>query len=335
MRMRFLHIILFISCTILSRAQDIHFSQFYQSPFSLNPALTGQFDGDWRFVGNQRTQWRSVTVPYSTWGIAVDKPHLTKQDVNAGLSIFTDKAGDSQLTTTMINGAVSKALVLPNRPQDQLTVGLMLGLTLMSIDYSALNYDNQWNGLFYDPSLSSGESYARDSRAYMNLHIGGHYRRVVDDQKSWTLGTSLFNLSAPKQSFFDEAFVRLDPRWVLHGSYQYKIDEQWTIEPMGLFMNQGKFREFDLGGRVHYTIQPNSWAYEALYAGAFARTKDAGYLLAGIRYHHWDVGVSYDINLSDLEPASNNRGGLEFGVIYIIPPSPKIAPVRKVCPDYI
>jgi len=42
-----------------SQAQDIHFSQFQVAPMNYNPALAGQFDGDLRFIANQRTQWRA------------------------------------------------------------------------------------------------------------------------------------------------------------------------------------------------------------------------------------------------------------------------------------
>jgi hypothetical protein len=38
-------------------AQDPHFSQFFASPLTLNPALTGKFDGVLRVAGNYRDQW--------------------------------------------------------------------------------------------------------------------------------------------------------------------------------------------------------------------------------------------------------------------------------------
>ena len=55
-----------------SFAQDIHFSQFNNSPLNLNPAQTGLFNGDWRFVGNLRNQWSSVPVPYRTFSLSTD-----------------------------------------------------------------------------------------------------------------------------------------------------------------------------------------------------------------------------------------------------------------------
>ena len=60
------HVLILFSVVFMSAnvfAQDIHLSQYNASPLNLNPSLTGLFDGDFRFVGNQKTQWTSVSVP--------------------------------------------------------------------------------------------------------------------------------------------------------------------------------------------------------------------------------------------------------------------------------
>lgn len=329
----------FLTCIFLVAAiclwgQDIHFSQFYQSPFSLNPALTGQFDGAWRFTGNQRSQWRSVSVPFRTIGIAADTRLEKFGGTSAGLTVFNDKTGDSKLTTTMVNLSAAHEWKNVGLEGRTVSAGLMLGITSMSIDYSKLRYDSQWSGLIYDPTMISGESFARDSRAYMNLHIGGFFTQPIGDRRV-SAGLSVFNLTSPDQSWFDQAFVRLNPRWNLHGSYEHPLDEKWTAEPMLLIMSQASFREINVGGRAHYNLSDQNWMTRSVYGGVFARARDAGYLLVGMKYDAWDIGVSYDINLSTLRPASNGRGALEFGVIYILPPQPKISGVKKVCADYI
>ena len=54
--------LLIVTANVL-KAQDIHFSQYFNSPLSLNPAQTGNFDGNWRIVGNTRDQWRALNYP--------------------------------------------------------------------------------------------------------------------------------------------------------------------------------------------------------------------------------------------------------------------------------
>ncbi|MCB0576411.1 MAG: type IX secretion system membrane protein PorP/SprF, partial [Saprospiraceae bacterium] len=41
-------------------AQDIHFTQFYMSPLTTNPAMSGKFEGTVRIGGIYRGQWASV-----------------------------------------------------------------------------------------------------------------------------------------------------------------------------------------------------------------------------------------------------------------------------------
>jgi type IX secretion system PorP/SprF family membrane protein len=332
--MRILIVIsLWLTCGSLW-SQDIHFSQFYQSPFSLNPALTGDFSGALRVVGNQRTQWRSVTTPFATIGVGADGRLDKFPSFSGGISFFNDRAGDSRLTTNLINVAGAKRWSVYQEKKGELAVGLMLGLTSMSMDYSQLDFDNQWTGLFYDPSLPANENFARDSRSYLNFHTGFFYTQQELKGK-WGAGFSIFNVTSPDQSWFDQAFVRLSPRINFHGYYSHRINEQWAIEPMLLLMTQSPHRELTLGGRGHYIVSDKDWMYRSFYGGLFARTRDAGYLVAGVRYDNWDVGISYDINMSTLRPASNNRGGFELGVIYILQPPARIGEIKKVCPDYI
>ncbi len=330
------------------RAQDIHFSQFFQSPMLLNPALCGQFDGSYRFGINQRTQWRSVTTPYSTFAAGVDANHITLPDgilnsedgnfkevpFHGGVSFYSDKAGDSQLKTTGFNVVGAQQFKAPFDKKATLAVGAMLGFTTMRIDYSNLTFDSQWNGVNYDPNTPPGEGFPRASRGYFNLNLGGVYMRPIDDKRSFTAGISMFNLSRPKQSFFNEGYVKLDGRFNVHGSYKQIINEQISIEPMALIMRQGKYTEFNIGGLVHYTLSQKPWTRNGLYAGLFVRAKDSAFFTAGLQYGSWNAAASYDINTSSLQPASNGRGGLEFSVLYTLSKFPKKVKAKS-CPNYM
>jgi type IX secretion system PorP/SprF family membrane protein len=345
-----LFFVLIVLCAmrVTSLAQDIHFSQFYQSPFNLNPAWSGQFEGTYRFIANQRTQWRSVTTPYSTFGLSADARNLELPDgwlntkngnvlatpYHGGISFYHDKAGDSHLRTTVLNLSAARDFDIGDDPSQRLVPGLMLGLTSMRIDYSELSYDNQWNGLLYDPSINPQENFARSSRSYFNLNMGLAYIKTFSRREQFTAGIGLFNLSNPKQSFFDDGYVRLDTRINIHANYRFQFHEQWLAEPMVNFSTQGTYKEYLVGGLAHYVLEDKSWTYRTLYFGGFGRVKDAGYAVVGMQYDAWNVGISYDINTSNLRPASNGRGGFEFSVVYILPPKPVAKPV-KVCPDYM
>ena len=95
-----------IVCTLLLsgilKAQDPHFSQFFASPLTLNPAFTGKFDGQWRVAANHRDQWPSIPKAYVTTSASVDFPIMKKSikdgDVfGVGLSGVSDASANSAL----------------------------------------------------------------------------------------------------------------------------------------------------------------------------------------------------------------------------------------------
>src|SRR5258706_12481046 len=59
-------------------AQDPNFSQFFASPLTLNPALTGKFDGVYRVAGNYRNQWPTINIAFITMRVSIDFEILKK-----------------------------------------------------------------------------------------------------------------------------------------------------------------------------------------------------------------------------------------------------------------
>lgn len=317
------------------KAQDIHFSQFNVAPMVYNPANTGFFDGDVRFIGNQRTQWRSVTTPYNTVGGSVDFRNAFGQNgVGAGLSIYQDRAGDSRLNTLAINGAGSYELAASIDSTHRFHVGIQLGFTQRKIDYSALTYDSQWNGFSYDPSLSPNETFARDARGYFNVNFGFGWRYVTDRRHQLEAGIALHNANGPDQSFFDDPSITLDRRVSLTAFGIWEVADEWDALGGILLSRQRMFTEFIPGGGARYILMDNELGFRTIFGGIFWRTRDAGYILAGMDYDEWRFGISYDINTSNLRPASNGRGGLEFSVVYILAKEKPKAVRRRLCREF-
>src|SRR5438552_9727102 len=89
-------------------AQDLHFSQFFNSPLTTNPANTGFIpDADYRIGANYRNQWSTImSVPYKTmsiWGDAqVFRDRIETGWLGLGGVILRDVAGSGRLTSTKI-----------------------------------------------------------------------------------------------------------------------------------------------------------------------------------------------------------------------------------------
>jgi type IX secretion system PorP/SprF family membrane protein len=318
-----------------SFGQDIHFSQFYAAPFNLNPALTGAFNGDYRITANHRTQWRAVTVPYTTTAAFFDMRNIGIQNLHGGVSIYHDKAGDSRFSTFQFNVSGAYSQWLDKEATKQLIVGFQTGVTQRSINFANLSFDNQYNGIRYDANLGTGETLARQGYMFFNLNTGIAYGQQINENLGFSAGVGVFNINKPEQSFFSNERIGLERRMTIFGKAEYQVNEEFAVIPSFLMMFQGPHREYLAGGAVKYVLEAMPGRYRALYAGSWFRMRDAGFIMVGMDYNTLNVGISYDINYSSLVPASNYRGGFEVSVVYIIH---KLQPQRmkyKICPGFI
>lgn len=316
-------------------AQDIHYSQFNASPQNLNPAQAGLFDGDWRFVGNFRSQWSVIPVPYRTFSIATDTRLNTKlkNDVPAvGLIINTDKSGDSKFTTTQIlfSGAYIKKL---NKDSTHfVSLGIQPGITTKSFNVAALTFDNQYDGDAYNASLASGENFPKTRMTYFDMGAGLGYLWKKNHRTLVNIGLSTLHINRPKQSFFNNDDIRLDMKTCLSGIAEFPIAAQLDLLPTFMYQRQGKFQETVVGLFGKYHLKPVNGMTTAVSLGGFYRMKDAFILVANMDYKNFNVGLSYDINTSKLIEATNRRGGFEISVIYIFKKIKPFVAKKRVCP---
>src|ERR1700761_1738547 len=90
------------------KGQDLHFSQWFNSPLTINPANTGFIpDADYRLGANYRNQWVTVLgAPYKTmsiWGDAqVMRDKIENGWLGLGGVVLRDAAGSGNLTSTKV-----------------------------------------------------------------------------------------------------------------------------------------------------------------------------------------------------------------------------------------
>ena len=152
------------------RSQDIHFSQFDNTPALINPALIGEINGKGRFILNYRNQWKSVTKKsYRTYAFSSDFSFL-KDKLSAGVFFYNDKAGDGNLSTTQID--LSAAVKIRFSKFDYIKLGLQAGWSQKHIDINNLTWNSQYDGMTIDPNLPSGEPNYKASYGYLDIAAG-------------------------------------------------------------------------------------------------------------------------------------------------------------------
>ena len=161
-------------------AQDMHFSQFYVSNLTLNPATTGVMSCQMRVSAIYRNQWASVAGKYAfnTFGLGVEgKFNVGKKDyVGLGLSVWVDRAGASAMTSVQaaISGSYLKKIGGRRANEHYLVAGAQIGFTQRSIRLDQLRWGTNWDGSAFNPALPDNEDVFNKSLAVADLSAGLH-----------------------------------------------------------------------------------------------------------------------------------------------------------------
>jgi type IX secretion system PorP/SprF family membrane protein len=317
-----------------SFSQDIHWSQFNDIPLFQNPGNAGHFNGDYRFVANYRNQWKSVTVPFSTFSISADSKSYSNRNVGYGILFFNDVSGDGKLRTIEIQANGSYLFKLSKDSMHTIRPGVNIGMNHRQVNWDQLYFDNQFNGISFDPTLPTNENFQTDRKTNISIGTGAVYEYYRNKRQKVSAGIGFYNINRPNQGFYGTKITR-DIRLNLYAKGLYKLDVDWDLVPSFNLSLQGKYREVVAGSSLKYTLLDKLGEYRAVYGGLFYRNRDAAILSIGMDYNAWFAGISYDINFSKLVPASNARGGIEFAVRYILNHFKPSKSLHRVCPDYI
>lgn len=322
-------LIITLSVFSFTYSQDFHYSMFNMSPLNMNPALTGYYNADARITAHQRSQWSSVSRPFNTMSLSLDSKNIK---IPIGLQMNQDNAGDSYFKTLQAN--LSSAYSFISDSLQNLRLGLQIGVTNRSFDISPLSFDAQYNGFNYDAALPIMETLNTTSQLYPNINFGLLYNRKLNDKNQLNTSISLYNLNKSNQSYFGDE-VALDIKFISRIEYEIQIQKFFNIKSSLLILKQGPHNEIVAGIEGKYITTSFMDINRSFWAGLYYRNKDAMFISAGIIHDQWKAGISYDINLSKLIPASRYRGGFEIGLVYFMKRKLNLENPLLICPDYL
>jgi type IX secretion system PorP/SprF family membrane protein len=300
-------------------SQDLHFSQFFNSPLLTNPANTGFIpDGDYRLGINYRNQWSSImSVPYKTMSGFGDVLVLLYRDtgwMGLGGVILHDVAGSGQLTTTRIYGSVAYHQML--NLGSLLSLGFNVGWANKQINVTNLKFPDQFDGHFFDSHLPTGVLLATNNINYLDIQTGMNYAYFPSEKIYLNAGFSAMHINRPRESFFNPQpgiDNRIPIRYVGFVNGSIMLNDQWIINPNAYYTNQAKSSELVLGMNAHYNLSGNG--DNVLIGGLYYRSGDAIIPLIGLGYKDLTFTFTYDATISTLKNYNNTRGAFEFSLI--------------------
>jgi len=341
---KIIHTLIIIIFSYTVSAQDMHFSQFNNTPMLTNPALTGAFAGNHRIIANFRSQWKSVTKAYTTYGLSYDvgflKKKLKSSFLAVGIQVFNDQSGDVNLGVTEVK--LTAAYHLGINPNNMLAVGLQTGWGQRRTTISNMIYGSQYDPFSpggYNPALPTNETSPFVNIDYGDFSAGilWHYNSKkstvnTPETKKVTAGLAVFHINRPRQTYYyypianDNTF-RERMKFVFHLNSSIGFSgSKISLQPSAAAFIQGEAYDILLGSLFSYRIGNSSYYTKFnpetfIGIGGYYRVGDAVVLMAQLDWKNFLLGLSYDINISKLSNVSNGGGGFEVSLRY----SPTVA----------
>jgi type IX secretion system PorP/SprF family membrane protein len=312
--------ILILAIGFNAQAQDPHFSQFFSSPLTLNPAFTGKFDGEWRLAVNHRDQWPSIPKAYVTTSASFDmgvmKNKLPSGDVfGIGFSALTDASANGQLKLNFGSASLSYHKALDENGYNTIGAGFQATYSNLTIDEGKLTFE--------DMLRSNGFTGARtdffsngNNQSYFDLNAGLLFSGSSNGNNNYYAGVSIYHVNRPKVGFKD-ANYQLASRVTVHGGGTFPLTDVLNVNGSVIHQIQAKASETTLGAALSYNLNGDEVKPSFIYIGSWIRLNDAVIPYLGLEVGGLRIGASYDVNISTLKSATESRGGSEFSLIYI------------------
>ncbi len=305
-----------------TQAQDLHFSQYFNTPLLVNPANTGFApDVDWRLGINYRNQYSSLTSnPYKTmsaWGDAqLFNNRFDNGWIGVGGAIMKDVAGAGGLASTKVYGSVAYHQLLGL--SSLLSVGFSGGYVNKKVDFTKLTFDNQWNdeGQFFDVTIPSGEEFAYSQVGYFDLGTGLNYAWFPNTATYVNAGFSAQHINRPKESFFSsksDIDARLAVRYTGFLNAAYKVNNQWIVNPNAYVSKMGNTYEVVGGLNANYNLSGDGSTQ--LIGGLYYRYQDAVIPMVGFQLNDFKLTASYDATTSSLGAYNSRYGAYEISLV--------------------
>ena len=297
--------------------QDFHFSQIKNSKSNINPALSGEIKGDFLAVFQRRSQWASISEPFNTVCLSLYIKNLYK-DYSLGFNFINDVAGLANFQTNGIN--ISPSLKILKMDKHNLTIGFGLAAFQRSYDLNSLT--------FYED-----EQFVNQNNSFFDISLGTTYKHIITKNSILELGLSAFHINNPNQSFSNTYEDNTPTKYVsfLELNHEYS---KLVLTPSIFYSHQLNQRELVFG--CSFLDEINYANREYIYSlGLYYRNKDALIPQVSISIENIDLFVSYDINISELNKASNYYGAIEFSVLYNWNRKKSSTKNKFICPRYL
>jgi len=300
-------------------SQDPHFSQYFSSPLTLNPATTGNFNAPARLATNYRNQWSGIGNPYITGTISFDS-HILNKNKNRinhfgfGVLGLYDRTLNGFLNNTHLGLSLGYHIWTNEDLTEKISIGFQAVLNSKSFDFSHISFADQFSSNGFDLTLPSNQTFQNTNYSYIDINTGLMYSREFE-KSFFYLGVAGYHLNLSKESALNNNYNSINIRSVIHSGLTLHLGNDLFMFS-GQYMHQGAVDNSIFGFTYGKNIDfEDNDIY--IYLGTSYRIKDALIPYIGYTYNNFQLGLTYDINNSSLSYQGKKNQSFEISIIYL------------------
>lgn len=299
------------------QGQDLYLSQFHEAPMLRNPALAGIFSGDYRFQAVYRNQWNSISFPYQTGSINIERKSTifhSEDFLTLGLQVLYDRAGSVAMTSGHLLPVVNYHKSVSSVRSSYLSMGFFGGLVTRRLDRSKVTTNSQFDGISFNGSLPDNETFS-PGYAYFDAGVGMSFNSSIgsEERHLYFIGASYHHFNRPVNAFYRN--ITHLPKWVLSTGFRMGLSEISHFTFHGDHILQVPYRQTILGGLYDRRLG-DATNSTVLHMGLFYRMRDALIPTIRIDMQPVNIGFSYDVTVGNAAAISRARGGFEISMSY-------------------
>lgn len=333
---KLLIILPFLLCFIKLEAQDPHFSQFFASPLTLNPAQTGNFNGILRVATNYRNQWPTLGKAYTTSTASLDGSFFTNSlsegnKVSGGLLMLSDQSGNGILKENHLGLSIAYTKGLDEDGRNSLSIGFQGSYSRLAFDFEKARFEDQLSTSGFNLPTAEILLGQDIGKSYLDLHAGVLYQGSIGENGGYYLGGSIYHLRKPNIGLNSTQY-RMGQRFNIQGGGYLPIGELSTLHFSSQYQHQLNYKEWIWGAAISRNLVNTANTYKELYLGSWIRNNDAIIPYAGFEWNDLRVGFSYDITVDKKRSAAISYQSAEVSVTWIL--QEKKSTYQKRCPKF-
>ena len=181
-----------------------------------------------------------------------------------------------------------------------------------TVDYSRLNFEEQYTGFGFNTNLPTGENALSEMKGFVSVNTGLTYSITSENSSNFDIGAALFHVNNPKQTFLNDDNQRLAVRKVVHANFETYINDRTILNSAAIYQLQGGARYLSAG--IGYYLGDDKGPI--INAGLWYWAENGFVPYLGLAINNFQFGLTYDYTTSKLSEAARKPSSIELSLIF-------------------